>query len=408
MESPQMYDTVQTLSQLDIKKDLVGQQNNLTMANNNNNSSVTANNNNNPSAVNNNNNSAAASLHHNPLVVKQQQTTHHMQQAAAVNNNNNNNTANNNSILQKHMLQQYTQNDLDELTAQEITLDLQHLIDDQFREQEALGIFADMVPSQSTNSPLQTNGAVSAAAKVLQLQQQQHQQNLRQQSHGYGRNALAYMPQAVHSGATYGNNSSDENSSVNSEASTIKEEPIDPQEYRRQLAASAAGAQFLTGTTTNGNTSNGLYSLNSSSYASNGNGNTFTTLTPAGVLHHQALPHLTGAHLASLKHHQKPMLQNRKNSNKSVDKGTEEYRRRRERNNIAVRKSREKAKVRSREVEEKVKTLLKEKDVLLRRLEEMTNEIQLHKQIYMQLMNHSNPEITRICRSFLNMSEHGI
>lgn len=398
-----MYDTVQTLSQLDLKKASVGQSQ-LTMANNNNNVS---NNNNNPSAVNNNNNSAS-SIHHNSLVVKQQQTAHHMQQAAAANNNNNSSANNNNSILQKHMLQQYTQNDLDELTAQEITLDLQHLIDDQFREQEALGIFSDIVPNPTNPTSIQANGVVSAAAKVLQLQQQhQHQQNLRtQQNQGYPRSTLAYMPQAVHSGATYANNSSDENSSVGSEASTIKEEPVDPQEYRRQLQAS--GAQFLSGTTANGNGNNSLYPLTPNSYASNGNGNTFTTLTSAGVLHHQALPHLAGAHLASLKHHNKPMLQQRKQSNKVVDKGTDEYRRRRERNNIAVRKSREKAKVRSREVEEKVKTLLKEKDALLRRLEEMTNEIQLHKQIYMQLMNHSNPEITRICRSFLNMSDHGI
>lgn len=86
-----------------------------------------------------------------------------------------------------------------------------------------------------------------------------------------------------------------------------------------------------------------------------------------------------------------------------MDKGTDEYRRRRERNNIAVRKSREKAKVRSREVEEKVKALLKEKDALMRRLDETTNEIQLHKQLYMHLMNHSNPEINQICRSALNL-----
>lgn len=43
------------------------------------------------------------------------------------------------------------------------------------------------------------------------------------------------------------------------------------------------------------------------------------------------------------------------NCKKNVDKGSDEYKRRRERNNIAVRKSREKAKARSRETEERVK-----------------------------------------------------
>lgn len=104
------------------------------------------------------------------------------------------------------------------------------------------------------------------------------------------------------------------------------------------------------------------------------------------------------------------MMSQRKQNGKNLDKGTDEYRRRRERNNIAVRKSREKAKVRSREVEEKVKTLIKEKDALIRRLEEMTNEIQLHKQLYVHLMNHNNPEVNNICRNVLSLvsNDHGM
>jgi CCAAT/enhancer binding protein (C/EBP) len=187
----------------------------------------------------------------------------------------------------------------------------------------------------------------------------------------------------------------------------------------QQLAAN--GGQFM-------NSQNGS-NMYQSSYVTNGNGtsntnngNSFTNLTPASVLHHQGLSsHISSngavgnpppAHLSNFKHN-KNLLHSRKHSLKNVDKGTEEYRRRRERNNIAVRKSREKAKVRSREVEEKVKNLIKEKDVLIRRLEEMTNEIQLHKQLYMHLMNHSNPEINQICRSALNLvnmsnGDHGM
>uniref|UniRef100_A0A0A1XN04 CCAAT/enhancer-binding protein n=2 Tax=Zeugodacus cucurbitae TaxID=28588 RepID=A0A0A1XN04_ZEUCU len=348
-----------------------------------------------------------------------------MQHAAAALNNNNNasainaNVNNVNNLLQKQMLQQYTQSDLDELTAQEITLDLQHLIDDQFREQEGLGIFSDMVTSPGgLSATLPPNGMVSAAAKVLQ-QHQLQQQSLRTQQHNYGRSALAYMPQAVHSGAAYSNNSSDENSSVGSDSSTIKEEPIDP-EYRRHLQETnvnnAAAAAFITNSGANGlynpyqtAANNGQINNGGMSNGVGGTAPNFTNLTSANVLAHHSvnLPHLAaGAHL--LKHHNKQLHHQRKSSLKHVDKGSDEYRRRRERNNIAVRKSREKAKVRSREVEERVKTLLKEKDALLRQLQEMTNEIQLHKQIYMQLMNHANPEVSRVCRSFLNTNDHGL
>jgi len=309
-------------------------------------------------------------------------------------------------------------------------LDLQHLIDDQFRDTETLGIFSDMVTSPGgLSATLPPSGMVSAAAKVLQ-QQQQTLANARQQQHSYGRAALAYMPQAVHSNATYNNHSSDENSSVGSDSSsTIKEEPIDP-DYRRHLqesVSSQAAAAFI-------NNSNGLYnayqsnnlSNNSSNNSSSNNSNStnqssnstqFTNLTTANVLAHHNLPHLTANAQQLLKHHSKlqqsqqqqhAQQHHRKHSNKHVDKGTEEYRRRRERNNIAVRKSREKAKVRSKEVEERVKSLLKEKDALLRQLSEMTNELSLHKQIYMQLMNHTNPEVSRVCRSFLNTNEHAL
>lgn len=376
MESPQMYDNSQPMVQIEVKKIS-------TMATN---SGANVTNNNNTSTIN-----------HNTLVKHQQ---HHLQQQQQQQ------PTNGSSILQKHMLQQYSQSDLEELTSQEISLDLQHLIDDQFRDQESMGIFTEMVtPTNGT-----TNGGVNAAAKALQLQQSRLQA-----PQGYPRTTLAYMPQPVHSGATYTNNSSDENSSVGSDATTsIKEEPVDPAEYRRQLAA-ANGGQFMGPATANPAVQNGgngttIYPNLPPNYASNGSGNTFTTLTPSTVLHHQALPHLpSAAHLANLKH--KQMMSHRKQSTKHVDKGTDEYRRRRERNNIAVRKSREKAKVRSREVEEKVKTLIKEKEVLIRRLEEMTNEIQLHKQLYMHLINHSNPEINQICRSVLsvvNMSDHGM
>uniref|UniRef100_A0AAG5DP16 BZIP domain-containing protein n=1 Tax=Anopheles atroparvus TaxID=41427 RepID=A0AAG5DP16_ANOAO len=360
-----------------------------------------------------NNNNSPTAINQNTLALKQQQQQQQQQQQVQLGQHPSNGVPNglltNGNLLSKQMLQQiqYSQSELDELTSQEISLDLQHLIDDQFRDPEALGIFTEMVTVGSTNGTMANPLVQTAAAKALQLQQAR----LSQHSNGANsyQRSLAYMPQPVHTGAAYGGTSSDENSSVGSSADSanIKEEPVDPNEYRRQLLANGGGAQFM-------GTINGYQSLpgggTTPSYVTNGNGNSFSNLTPAAVLHHQALPHLAAgaAHLANLTKHNKMLPHvGRKTAPKSVDKGTDEYRRRRERNNIAVRKSREKAKVRSREVEEKVKTLLKEKDVLIRKIEEKNNEIALYKQLYMHLMNHSNPEINQICRSALNLSNMG-
>lgn len=95
-------------------------------------------------------------------------------------------------------------------------------------------------------------------------------------------------------------------------------------------------------------------------------------------------------------------LVSRKNSLKGADKGTDEYRRRRERNNIAVRKSREKAKRRAHDVEKKMKELQKENDNLRRCDEEKTNVILLYNQVFMRLSSHSNPEIKQIVSLELN------
>ncbi|KAJ8927773.1 hypothetical protein NQ314_019722 [Rhamnusium bicolor] len=181
------------------------------------------------------------------------------------------------ALLKQHQLQQYQQHgDLSDLNTPEISLDLQNLIDD--------SQFSD-----------------------------------------------AYMPQPVHSGATYSatqNSSSDSNSSVGSDVPSIKEEPVDPQEYRRQ-PCNLLPNNYMPG-----------------SYPQNP-GATFTTLTPS------------------------PLEKNMK----PCDKNSDEYRRRRERNNIAVRKSREKAKVRTRETEEKVKILVKENERLQKRIELLTEEL---------------------------------
>uniref|UniRef100_A0AAQ4RDY5 BZIP domain-containing protein n=1 Tax=Gasterosteus aculeatus aculeatus TaxID=481459 RepID=A0AAQ4RDY5_GASAC len=59
-------------------------------------------------------------------------------------------------------------------------------------------------------------------------------------------------------------------------------------------------------------------------------------------------------------------------SKKNVDKGSPEYRLRRERNNVAVRKSRDKAKMRNMETQHKVVELSSDNDRLRRRVEHLT------------------------------------
>ncbi|XP_037085612.1 CCAAT/enhancer-binding protein beta-like [Pollicipes pollicipes] len=66
----------------------------------------------------------------------------------------------------------------------------------------------------------------------------------------------------------------------------------------------------------------------------------------------------------------------------AVDRTSEEYRRRRERNNVAVRRSREKAKVRSRETEERVKLLARENDGLHKRIEILSKELNVLKNLF--------------------------
>ncbi|KAJ8925456.1 hypothetical protein NQ315_009290 [Exocentrus adspersus] len=289
-----------------------------------------------------------------------------------MNNNNNLTTLNNNNgsskqtqaLLKQHQLQQYQQHgELSDLNTPEISLDLQNLIDDsQFSD----GLFTD----------------------ILQNQQSKHIQNLQTRqvmgvhNNNYPRTTLAYMPQPVHSGATYSanqNSNSDSNSSVGSDVPSIKEEPVDPQEYRRQ-SCNILPNGYIPG-----------------SYPPNP-GATFTTLTPSPVIHHQLNMNAMKNKAALLNQHNIA----RKNM-KPCDKNSDEYRRRRERNNIAVRKSREKAKVRTRETEEKVKILMKENERLQKRIELLTEELNVLRSLFSNvgvLPEHVHREINKHLDSF--------
>lgn len=70
-----------------------------------------------------------------------------------------------------------------------------------------------------------------------------------------------------------------------------------------------------------------------------------------------------------------------KKSKKPLDKASDEYRRRRERNNIAVRKSREKAKQRCKDTEKRVNDLVSENDKLRKRVELLSRELSVLKNL---------------------------
>jgi hypothetical protein len=71
-------------------------------------------------------------------------------------------------------------------------------------------------------------------------------------------------------------------------------------------------------------------------------------------------------------------------SKKLIDKGSDEYKKRRERNNVAVRKSREKAKMRSRETERRVAELSKENQLYRAQYEELRREFNVLKSLLLK------------------------
>ncbi|XP_010209707.1 PREDICTED: CCAAT/enhancer-binding protein alpha [Tinamus guttatus] len=72
-------------------------------------------------------------------------------------------------------------------------------------------------------------------------------------------------------------------------------------------------------------------------------------------------------------------------SKKTVDKNSNEYRVRRERNNIAVRKSRDKAKMRNLETQHKVLELTAENERLQKKVEQLSRELSTLRNLFKQL-----------------------
>jgi len=216
--------------------------------------------------------------------------------------------------------------DISELSTPEISLDLQNLIDDsQFSE----GLFTEILQQGQVKLPNGTGGGGG--------------RNGVNQNGFNSRTTLAYMPQPVHYESTPA-----------STGGPIKEEPPESVEFRNKQQQQQ------------------LQQQQQQQYLSNGQGGAFQT---SPVSSNGSSSHLKAHHH---NHHRKSSS----GSNKSVDKNTDEYKRRRERNNIAVRKSREKAKIRSRETEEKVKLLVKENERLQKKIELLSEELNVLRSLF--------------------------
>ncbi|XP_076332944.1 uncharacterized protein LOC143237495 [Tachypleus tridentatus] len=142
----------------------------------------------------------------------------------------------------------------------------------------------------------------------------------------------------------------------------VKQEPGDLDNSGQYLSLGACSNQYSVGT--------GTRTVSGSSTQSSSVATTVLNSSSETVL---------GQRLVEGMHHSldgcSSNYQGKKKSKKTVNKNSDEYRRRRERNNIAVRKSRERAKFRSRETEHKVSELSRENNSLRNRVQLLTKEL---------------------------------
>ncbi|XP_071973344.1 CCAAT/enhancer-binding protein alpha [Engystomops pustulosus] len=101
--------------------------------------------------------------------------------------------------------------------------------------------------------------------------------------------------------------------------------------------------------------------------------------------HHHHLPASSSKGMSSASSTSSSSSETRGKSKKWVDKSSNEYRVRRERNNIAVRKSRDKAKMRNAETQQKVLELSSENDKLRKRVDQLSRELETLRGIFRQL-----------------------
>jgi len=91
---------------------------------------------------------------------------------------------------------------------------------------------------------------------------------------------------------------------------------------------------------------------------------------------------------------------------KNIDKDSEEYRRRRQLNNIAVKKSREKAKNETRRTVQRLNALTVDKERLERRVEQLTKELQFLHGVFTKFADIPEPVRSEMARAFSRLQIH--
>ena len=310
--------------------------------------------------------------------------------SSTTNNNNNNGSSNNNGMnptpLRVKTFPEHTEHarELAELATQEISLDLQGLIDDTHFPDDNL--FGDLIETAKKNDggmygmPM-ARGATPSSGSSGQNSPGSEGQNSPPAYNPYARNALAYLPGSVHNGATFaqmGNVPPQHQGhhqgmpqvktdvlnmdNLNIILFQVKQEPVE-----QDFSNSCSQAPTSTTNTPFNNYNNGVSS---------------STPHPSDQMG-PILPFNMGGPLPSLKSFASaPKYLNNPKKKNGSDKTGDDYRRRRERNNVAVRKSREKAKMRTRETEDRVKILARENERLQKKVELLQEELSVLRSLF--------------------------
>jgi len=293
------------------------------------------------------------------------------------NNNNNNSSSTNNAMNPAHTaaplrvktFPEHTEHarELAELATQEISLDLQGLIDDTHFPDDNL--FGDLIETAKKNDagmygmPM-ARGATPSSGSSGQNSPGSEGQNSPPAYNPYARNALAYLPGSVHNGATFAQmgNVPPQHQGHHQGMPQVKQEPVE-----QDFSNSCSQAPTSTTNTPFNNYNNGVSS---------------STPHPSDQMG-PILPFNMGGPLPSLKSFASaPKYLNNPKKKNGSDKTGDDYRRRRERNNVAVRKSREKAKMRTRETEDRVKILARENERLQKKVELLQEELSVLRSLF--------------------------
>jgi len=305
------------------------------------------------------------------------------------NNNNNNNNISNPLRIKHFPLSEHSDRELAELATQEISLDLQGLIDETHFPDDNL--FGDLIETAKKNDSAMYGmpmgrGATPSSGSSGQSSPGSEGQNSPPAYNPYARNTLAYLPGSVHNGASFGQMGPvPQQHHHQQQPIQVKQEPVD-QDFSNSCS------QAPTSTT-------------NTPYNPNNYNNAVSSSTPhPSDQMSPVLPFNLGGPLPSLKSFAAtPKYLSNKKKGSTGDKCSDEYRRRRERNNVAVRKSREKAKMRTRETEDRVKILARENERLQKKVELLQEELSVLRSLFSSvgvLPDHIHRELAKHLDNF--------